>query len=501
MSNYQFRPMRLGNGQPLDLSGDWLTAKQQLKSLSMSDVVLGDPALLRYWTAANYDDQPPSDWPGASSSSSQPAADDAGGASRPTIPQSSASTSESADAGAAVSSEAAGVSASRPTGRRGIGTIALDSLQAILDGIGVADPTPTVDLANAAISVVRAVGDPERRGEHLTNAGISAVSAVPYVGDIAKTAKVGRYGELASNIAGFAGAGQKATKAGSEAASGAAAAAHASGQSNGLAGAAQQGAAQNLGAMIGGLIGNQGQQTQQPQPQAGGQGGGGQPPTNPPAPPATPPSPGGQPPGGNPATQNAANQSFANIVQQFTGGMDQIVKNLPGFVSVVMKGTEYFIGFNAALYAANRLQLAANDHLRKYSGVIANAYGQLQLGRTRRDIANSDVYGGNLADLADQQNRFEQNLNEFTRPLTQFTILAQTYLTWGVNLLLEVIDAVEPITEAAEFWMKLAVSDKNRTGTGKNLAQQLIDGLRQQQAQAERARQNAGPNKADKNGI
>lgn len=68
----------------------------------------------------------------------------------------------------------------------------LDKLQYGLDVIGIADPTPVTDIANAAISVVRGIADPERRGEHLTNAGLRAVSAIPYVGDVAKAGTLGR---------------------------------------------------------------------------------------------------------------------------------------------------------------------------------------------------------------------------------------------------------------------------------------------------------------------
>lgn len=67
----------------------------------------------------------------------------------------------------------------------------MDMLQIGLDGLGVADPTPIVDGVNAGISVVRAFTDPKNAGTHLVNAGISAVSMVPYIGDIAKVFKYG----------------------------------------------------------------------------------------------------------------------------------------------------------------------------------------------------------------------------------------------------------------------------------------------------------------------
>ncbi|PHQ35175.1 hypothetical protein [Rhodopirellula bahusiensis] len=69
---------------------------------------------------------------------------------------------------------------------------AVDLGQLALDGIGIADPTPISDGLNTAISIGRAVTDPNRRGEHLQNAAISAVSMIPFVGDLAKVFKAPR---------------------------------------------------------------------------------------------------------------------------------------------------------------------------------------------------------------------------------------------------------------------------------------------------------------------
>lgn len=88
---------------------------------------------------------------------------------------------------------------------------ALDAAQLAADAVGVVDPTGIVDAANAAVSLGRAVSDPERRGEHLKNAAISAVSAVPF-GDVAKVGKLGSAGKTVKNSARLADAG-KAAKA------------------------------------------------------------------------------------------------------------------------------------------------------------------------------------------------------------------------------------------------------------------------------------------------
>ncbi len=82
----------------------------------------------------------------------------------------------------------------------------LDWLQVGLDGIGVVEPTPFADLANAGVSVGRAFMDPKNAGQHLMNAGISLISTIPYAGDLAKMAKgYGKGGKaLGKSIESFA---------------------------------------------------------------------------------------------------------------------------------------------------------------------------------------------------------------------------------------------------------------------------------------------------------
>lgn len=83
----------------------------------------------------------------------------------------------------------------------------LDVVQVAGDVVGIADPTPTTDLVNAGISAIRGAtaSDPEEKKSHLINAGLRAVSAVPYAGDaVGKPA-------LAAKMAGKAGTAAKTT--------------------------------------------------------------------------------------------------------------------------------------------------------------------------------------------------------------------------------------------------------------------------------------------------
>jgi len=109
----------------------------------------------------------------------------------------------------------------QPVGLAGGGILnkVLDWLQSSLDVAGLPDPTGLIDASNAGISLFRAATtkDDSRRREHIANAGISAVSAIPgKVGSVAKLLKTRQYGRVmetvaesgaAQHIAGFAAGG------------------------------------------------------------------------------------------------------------------------------------------------------------------------------------------------------------------------------------------------------------------------------------------------------
>jgi DNA/RNA non-specific endonuclease len=68
--------------------------------------------------------------------------------------------------------------------------LAKDLGQMALDVVGIFDPTPTADLINAGISAWRGDG---------WGAFLSVVSAVPYVGDLAKLGKLGKWAKTIAN--------------------------------------------------------------------------------------------------------------------------------------------------------------------------------------------------------------------------------------------------------------------------------------------------------------
>lgn len=64
----------------------------------------------------------------------------------------------------------------------------LDLLQMTLDLVGIVDPTPAADGTNAVISIGR--GD-------WWGAGLSGIATLPYLGDLAKAGRLGRWGNTA----------------------------------------------------------------------------------------------------------------------------------------------------------------------------------------------------------------------------------------------------------------------------------------------------------------
>ena len=82
-----------------------------------------------------------------------------------------------------------------PAGGPGGAALALDVTQLALDVVGIFEPTPFADLTNTAISAGR--GD-------WWGAGLSIVGVIPYVGDLAKLGKLGKWAETVSNAVSLA---------------------------------------------------------------------------------------------------------------------------------------------------------------------------------------------------------------------------------------------------------------------------------------------------------
>ncbi len=501
LPNYQ--PIRLGDGSPLELPLEWEEARPKLRAISFEQFVLSnDPRLTRWYNAARFDREPPSDWPGTwrdapkekgtsaqesreanlapqnmtaptSNGATDRAEPEEPVASNPTKPQFTPSTAPSPATEPQSPASAAENSPQPSPLSRG-----LDKVQTTLDAVGAVEPTPIADGSNAVISLVRAATEPGRRKEHLSNAAISAISVIPYVGDIAKSWKYGskaakstsaaaksapapsasqNYGTSVANVSSSLSslvtslAFDASTSAGSMAANQTAgtSSATASGGSGGAGGSSGRG--------------------------AGGGGG-----------PGNSGNPGPGSPSGGPSGQP---HQVNSVLTKLWDGLKTVFEKVAPFASQVAQATFTFITFNTALYAANRAQLKLNENLRLYSGEIQAAYMRLEAGRVMRDVTRARSVEGNLAGLSDAQNRLERAQEEFTRPLQQVVLNLQTKLTDGVAAILELVDSVEGITEWMEdFFRKESeqISSRNLIDAIERRRQQQRDEIQQQMAEARR---------------
>ena len=500
LPNYQ--PIRLGDGSPLELPLEWEEARPKLRAISFEQFVLSnDPRLTRWYNAARFDREPPSDWPGTWRDAPKEKSSQSDGVSaanlapqnitEPTSKTVNDLSETEADESPSKPNEQPRVtpsSTSSPTSEPQSPTTAaenspqpstmssgLDKLQTTLDAVGAAEPTPFADGTNAVISLVRAATEPARRKEHLSNAAVSAISVIPYVGDLAKASKYG----------------SKAAKSTSTAARSAPTASAAQGYGSSVSNVSTS----SLSSLVTSLAfdattsssSSSASHTNNPSASAsggsggaGGASGGSGGPGNPTLPPAP-----GSPPGGQPGQPQQVN----SILTKLWDGLKDVFEKVAPFAGQVANATFAFITFNTALYAANRAQLKLNENLRLYSGEIQAAYMRLEAGRVMRDVTRARSVEGNLAGLSDAQNRLERAQEEFTRPLQQVVLNLQTKITDGVAAILELVDSVEGITEWMEaFFRKESeqISSRNLIDAIERRRQQQRDEIQQQMAEARR---------------
>lgn len=288
----------------------------------------------------------------------------------------------------------------------------LDTLQTGLDGLGVADPTPVSDGANAVISLGRAVSDPKNAGTHLMNAGISVVSMIPYVGDLAKGLKYGGKAMRGGRAARGAG---KAAARGEASAVESVTAKSPSEQFDEIWDRVSNGGGGPVNNGLGGSGGS------------GGSGGGG-----------GPASPAGGD-DGEPTPGSAEPVADANV-RPLT---DKITEVAGTFGTVVAASLAYA----KTTEQLNKVVLEYHRHISGFNGELAQAYGELETGRMRRDMQNAADYGGSVAGLASSQNDLEEALRDFQSPFTEMGTDIQNGLTQLATLAVQAIDFIEPFSE------------------------------------------------------
>lgn len=314
-------------------------------------------------------------------------------------------------------------------------TSSLDKAQTIADAVGVVDQTGITDLANAGVSLTRAFTEPERAGEHLGNAAMRALSAVPIVGDAAKLVK---YGPKAAEAA----RGGNAAKAlGSQ---GGAAHMPTGGKATfgGGVSAAAQAALQAIGGAAGGAGGGG---------NIGGGGGtappGGQSPGN-----ANNPAGGGNNVTGQQAAQNLS--SLGSAIQAFLNGTGAAGATLAAIGhQVYTRALKPLIDWFQAVDDTSRKMLEDNRRLAAYSGTIGAAFQKLDTERFMRDVSKSQDMSGSISKLADAQSRSEQAQQDLFQPYQKLSVEMQTMRTEVIAAILKGIDSIDVIGSFIEWWI------------------------------------------------
>ncbi len=322
----------------------------------------------------------------------------------------------------------------RPAGNQS--SSLLDKLQMGLDAAGVVDPTPIADGANAILSVTRAFMDPKNAGSHLTNAGISAISMVPYVGDIAKLFKYG-------------GKAAKAAEAGSTAAS---AAGHAAINGAGATRPRGGGIVSSLMSLFsGGSAAATGGGGGMAGAGSGGNGGGA-------VPPGGSPAPGGA--GGNgPVGGSTPIPAITNLLAE----IGLLIAPF-GILAIAVKATgsafKSLIDWFDKVGESSKKMIEENRNLSQWTGQLAASYARLDRERLQREIEAARDMSGPLSRLTTAQSGLEQAQEDYTRPYKQLSTDIQGIVTEIARYGLLVIDILDPINDVLKMWYDQEKSDK-----------------------------------------
>jgi hypothetical protein len=361
------------------------------------------------------------------------------------------------------------------------GTRFLDWMQRGADALGVIDQTGVTDLANSTVSFTRAAfsRDDNQQREHLINAGVSMVSAIPIVGDAAKLWKYNRLAKQSAAAGGGVNAIGEPVAANGQVQPPAALAGGMGGGGNvppvtPAAASLSPGYGQsdgNNGGFFARLFG--GGNSQQPQAAGGGffgnnisqlfggnaaQGGSGY------------FAAGGgffgggagvNAPGAAAASQipnrvmNAVNQG----VQGIAGGAAALGMTIPGlqpFAAALGAGTAALNQFNAGIEAVDRTNQAiieGNRELAQLSGGLAGSYVNYDARTFQRDIQRSEEMEAVLPELMRGQADFADAQQDLYGPFAQAGVVIQTQVTSAATTLIKILDWLEPFGEMIQRWV------------------------------------------------
>jgi hypothetical protein len=295
-----------------------------------------------------------------------------------------------------------------------------DAAQTILDAAGVVDPTPISDGTNAAISIGRAIKDPRSAAKHLRNAAISAVSMIPYVGDLAKGAK---YGGKAAKAAKPAKTVENASEV-AEAAEAVKAVDNAS--------SAPGGDDFDTKGFVESIFGRNDQRGNSSSPVgrsgsrsnngSGGSGGS----------------------GGGPSDPNSPGDPDDESIRKNLGGFKDTVVDVTGKLGKLGVATYTFAEAQNFL---NKAVIEYNRNLLKYNGELTKAYSELDFGRLSREFRQAQKQSGPMSGLIGAQNDLEESMMNFRGDWQVIATDIQTGLTKIADIGIRILDYISPLEE------------------------------------------------------
>jgi hypothetical protein len=275
----------------------------------------------------------------------------------------------------------------------------MDYLQMGLDAIGVLDPTGIADASNGILSLGRAAIEPERAGHHLVNAGVSAMSIIPYVGD---TSKLGKYGFRAA----------KTSKS------------------------------EKMAAMASSV-----HRHQAPTPaMSSGNGNGNN----------LPPRSYGD--GYMDGDEGFLSGDAATGMKNLGNTVQRGLAKTGSFGELMIKaveGLEKFVEWLGKVDDRNKVILNSFEHLTKFNGAIAASYERLEIDRNQRAIGKGRYMANAVGNLADAQSAFEQSKQNITGPYERFATNMQTGMTKLGDAATRVIDRIDYVGDALDGVNKL----------------------------------------------
>lgn len=346
---------------------------------------------------------------------------------------------------------------------------AFDAIQTGLDAYGVVGDVivpgtgALADGANAVFSLERAIAEPHRAGEHLLNAGISAVSMIPFVGDFAKVFKYGAKGARAARGA------KAAIKAGDYGAA----------TKEGMqALGARGGLGSHLMSMLG-MVGDGGSGDAGVVPDVTGGGGNGKPPASK----GSSTSAHGDGPAPVPHTIIGRTED-ARVAEDKLNKLGDSIVDFGKKIGPVGRGVTYAaIGMQKlgnwikGVDEQTRKMIDDNRFYGQYNTSVAGSYMKLDAGRIERDIGSAQEMSGPLSRLTGSQAEFESAAEDLTRPFKQVATEFQAMKTNMATYAMRSLDYFERFDDFIDWWY--GEDDKKKADQARQEFNDSTEALRQ----------------------